>query len=104
MFGRRRQKSSSVESAAQPVVAEVDTKEWDEVEAWLFRTVSGVYHTDPTNGDDAVFNMFFIETDNEGQGVMVTPDTAAGEMKKLREVFGEQYPHIFEAAIPTQEG
>lgn len=104
MIGRRKRQLESVGQEVTAASNESRAETWSDFESWLFRTVTGVYHTDPTSGNDAVFDMFFIETDDEGRGIIVTPETAADEMEKLRDVFGEQYPHIFEAAIPTQEG
>ncbi len=78
-----------------------EKKEWSSVEAWLFNTVTGVYHTDPANGDDALFDVFFIQLPDD-KGIVVTPETAAVELEKLREAFEPTYPHIFEAAIPTK--
>ena len=101
MFGRRRQPTEVVELIPYPETTE-EKLEWTEIEAWLFRTVSGVYHTDPASGTDSVFDMFFIETDESGSGIIVTPETAAAEMAKLRDAFSQDYPHIFEAALPKE--
>jgi F420-dependent methylenetetrahydromethanopterin dehydrogenase len=80
----------------------VEREKWTDFEAWLFRVVTGVYHTDPENGADAVINTFYIQFD-DNEGIIVTPETAAQEMEQIREAFEADFPHIFEAALPTEK-